>query len=368
MTSSIRRYVQLPSRVTPFEEQFLNRTNRLATYCLLAHLPVFVLIAFFNGTGTFSALVLTLIALAGPLVANRTINSKRTQSVVIGITAMFLGGLLVHFGQGPAQIEMHFYFFVALALLALFANPMVVIAAAVTTALHHLVLWQLFPDSVFNYDVPIWIVAIHAGFVVIEAAGCCYMARSFYDSVIGMEMEVERRTDELEARNVEMDHAVHAILHNVSKISESSDEATQVAESAVRAADQANATVNRLGNSSKDIQGVMAIIDSIAEQTNLLALNATIEAARAGEYGKGFAVVASEVKNLAQQTSDATEDIVKRIETISHDSDDVCGALGKISEIIGSIQHSQLAIKSAIDEQTSITRSMENSGIHLGVN
>ena len=65
---------------------------------------------------------------------------------------MCMGGLLVHFGQGPMQIEMHFYFFVLLALLAVFANPMVIIAAAVTVALHHLVLWLVLPRSVFNYD------------------------------------------------------------------------------------------------------------------------------------------------------------------------------------------------------------------------
>ncbi len=79
-------------------------------------------------------------------------------------------------------------------------------------------------------------------------------------------------------------------------------------------------TVSKLGASSREIGDVVKVITSIAEQTNLLALNATIEAARAGEAGKGFAVVAGEVKDLAQATAKATEDISRRIETIQGDT------------------------------------------------
>ena len=85
--------------------------------------------------------------------------------------------------------------------------------------------------------------------------------------------------------------------------------------------------MGKLGESSAEIGNVIKVITSIAEQTNLLALNATIEAARAGEAGKGFAVVATEVKDLAQETARATEDISRRVEAIQADTDGAVTAI-----------------------------------------
>ena len=106
---------------------------------------------------------------------------------------------------------------------------------------------------------------------------------------------------------------------------------------------------------------MIKVITSIAEQTNLLALNATIEAARAGDAGKGFAVVASEVKDLAQETSRATEDISRRVEAIQADTHGAVSAIEEISRVIARISDFQTTIASAVEEQTATTTEMNRN-------
>ena len=120
---------------------------------------------------------------------------------------------------------------------------------------------------------------------------------------------------------------------SIREISRNTSEAAQIAAVAVAEAARATETVRQLGESSVEIGNVIKLITSIAEQTNLLALNATIEAARAGDAGKGFAVVASEVKDLAQETARATEDIGARVNAIQHDTDGAVEVIGRISEV-----------------------------------
>ncbi len=145
---------------------------------------------------------------------------------------------------------------------------------------------------------------------------------------------------------------------SIREIAQNASEAAKVASQATSVAASTNETVTKLGVSSQEIGNVVKVITTIAEQTNLLALNATIEAARAGEAGKGFAVVAGEVKELAQETARATEDIARRVEAIQADTGGAVTAIGQISQIIASINDYQLTIASAVEEQTATTNEM----------
>ncbi|MFD0522620.1 methyl-accepting chemotaxis protein [Paractinoplanes durhamensis] len=147
----------------------------------------------------------------------------------------------------------------------------------------------------------------------------------------------------------------------INEIAASAGEAARVAADAVVLAESTNQTVSKLGASSAEIGNVIKVITSIAEQTNLLALNATIEAARAGESGKGFAVVASEVKDLAQETAKATEDIGSRVAAIQSDTAGAVTAIAEIQSVIGQINEFQMTIASAVEQQTATTNEMVRS-------
>ncbi len=148
---------------------------------------------------------------------------------------------------------------------------------------------------------------------------------------------------------------------SIREIAQNAAEAAKVVASAVTMAQNANATVRKLGESSAGISNIIKVITSIAEQTHLLALNATIEAARAGEAGKGFAVVANEVKELAKETAKATEEIGRKIEAIQIDTGSAVGAIGGISTIINQINDIQITIASAVEEQTATTNEIGRS-------
>jgi methyl-accepting chemotaxis protein len=142
---------------------------------------------------------------------------------------------------------------------------------------------------------------------------------------------------------------------SIKEIAQNASEASRVASEAVKVADATNATISKLGESSAEIGQVVKVITSIAEQTNLLALNATIEAARAGEAGKGFAVVANEVKDLANQTAKATEEISGKIGAIQTETKNSVTAIAEISEVINKINDISNTIASAVEEQTATT-------------
>jgi methyl-accepting chemotaxis protein len=166
--------------------------------------------------------------------------------------------------------------------------------------------------------------------------------------------EVSRNVGTVATGSEQMESAIR-------EIAQSANEAVRVAGNAVSIAESTTETVGKLGISSQEIASVVKVITSIAEQTNLLALNATIEAARAGEAGKGFAVVAGEVKELAQETARATEDISRRVEMIQSDTGGAVEAISQISGVIAEINDYQMTIASAVEQQTATTNEMNRN-------
>ncbi len=150
--------------------------------------------------------------------------------------------------------------------------------------------------------------------------------------------------------------AAEELSSSIAEIGRQVSHSSQIAATAVTEAAKANDMVQGLLNASQKIGEIVALINEIADQTNLLALNATIEAARAGEAGKGFAVVAAEVKNLATQTSRATEEIGAQITSVQGATQNAVNAIASIGKTIGEIDQISAAIAAAVEEQGAATQ------------
>ncbi len=150
--------------------------------------------------------------------------------------------------------------------------------------------------------------------------------------------------------------AAEELSSSISEISRQIGTSSQITGTAVIQAQKTDELVQGLAQSAQKIGEVISLINDIANQTNLLALNATIEAARAGDAGKGFAVVASEVKNLANQTARATEEIEQQITTVQQATTESVEALHRISGIIEQINEVTGSIAAAVEEQSAATQ------------
>lgn len=206
------------------------------------------------------------------------------------------------------------------------------------------------------------------------------LIKKFQESVVDIIQEfictstqVEQKVNSLSSSakiSVEKSSMLHKIAdesaHNISQVASSTEKlnisindvrsriikSNEITSTAVEKVNKANTTVSNLNQASGKIGEVLETINSIAAQISLLALNATIEAARAGEAGKGFSVVASEVKNLAAQTSQATEEIIKVINTMQQETVNTVNAMSNITTVIAEVNDISIKLLDTFTQQT----------------
>ena len=164
--------------------------------------------------------------------------------------------------------------------------------------------------------------------------------------------------------------ATEEMTATIGEIAGNSEKARRITDLAVTQTARISTVVRELGRAAQEIGKVTETITSISNQTHLLALNATIEAARAGAAGKGFAVVATEIKELAQQTAAATEDIKAKVSGVQSSTVGAVSDIEKISQVIQDVSEIVTTIATAIEEQSVVTRdiagniSQATSGVH----
>ena len=170
------------------------------------------------------------------------------------------------------------------------------------------------------------------------------------------------KASETASMNVEsVAGAAEELAASIAEIGSQVTRTSEIVSKANGAVHESNSKVNGLADAAGTIGTVISLIQDIAEQTNLLALNATIEAARAGEAGKGFAVVASEVKELANQTSKATEEIGSQVQGIQASTREAVDSIATISQIMEEVDGYTQAITAAVTEQGAATQEISGN-------
>ncbi len=396
---------------------------------LWVHVPAILVIGliFNNWVGpTLGAGLLCMAVTAAWKIGNDAASTRYLSAVAqMGVVAI----ILFQFAGHPWQIDVHMYFFAALAMLAVFCDWKTILVGAATVAIHHLLLNFVIPAAIFPDGAAFFRVVLHAGILIVETLTLMWitarLVSAFSDATVAIERattaedeagRLSREQVELETRSAEessrarvtiaeefetkVGRLVEALFDRASEMEAQSQTLNQVANearqrsdstnrraeevtsntqtvasateemsastqeivqqvsrssdasnTAVQRVEETNATVLNLAEAAEKIGAVTGLISDIAEQTNLLALNATIEAARAGEAGKGFAVVAGEVKDLANQTAKATEEITVQVTQMQSVTSETVRAIGDIKETISEINEMSRAVSSSVNEQ-----------------
>lgn len=129
---------------------------------------------------------------------------------------------------------------------------MVIMAAAATAATHHVLLWLYLPQSILNYDAPFWIILVHTLFVVVESTICCVIAKTFFDSVIGMEKNVNERTQEIAQTAIATRGILANVNENTNSVSQDADQLASTASSAKSAVANFEESIQQISSSVGD--------------------------------------------------------------------------------------------------------------------
>lgn len=205
----------------------------------------------------------------------------------------------------------------------------------------------------------IWIQAMY--YPIIDIHGKPTKVVKFASDITD-QISLQRRTADA---GLAVSSSIEEMVETISEISGHIHQTAQLATTTEQQVDATTQSVNRLDESSREIEKIVELIRSLADQTNLLALNATIESARAGEAGKGFAVVANEVKELAKQTADATQNIDTSVVSIRGLVLECVQSTNQVTEQIRSVTESMVSVSSAVEEQSATMISLKATASHL---
>jgi methyl-accepting chemotaxis protein len=363
--------------------------RRMASRIILTTIwiqPVLILAVCLSYNAPFLIPVGTALAIAG--VTQMVVygsNGHGQGRIVAGVALMALISILVSVFSGhEIQVDIHMYYFAALALLVASCDWRVIASGAAAVAVHHIALNFALPSLIYPGGSNLLRLTLHAVILLIEAGVLIWLAATvekMFDTIMAATARAEANHVAAEASQkeamaaAERAEAAHRLYEEEQTISaqerekaeaeqsrvligiattvkHNADNAAQadrfaastcdVAERGGRVAAQAVDAMSRIEGASRKISDIIVVIDEIARQTNLLALNAAVEAARAGEAGRGFAVVATEVRELAQRSSQAAKDIKDLITNSSSQVQEgvtlVNGAGSSLVEIVDSIK------------------------------
>jgi methyl-accepting chemotaxis protein len=387
--------------------------HRALRVILWLHIPLVAIVGLATGEGTTghhaTALWAVVVGVLLCALLSGIAASRRGRAVIVAIGLLLGADGLVHAGGGLT--DLHFHFFVVLALVGLYQDWVPFAVAVGAVAVHHLGVGLLAPDAVFSDPRaeanPLPWALLHAAFVLamcaaqvvywrfgasaqeeaelLQAETAHAAAENLRDtadqanrreadaaSAAAAEMarsgDLTRQLEQVLGRVAETGNRLGAEAGEAMLAAETAlgdagitvDTGTEQLGAAMATAKQAVDAIGRLGTAIADISTIAGLIQAVADQTNLLALNATIEAARAGDVGKGFAVVAGEVKELASQTASATARIESTVDDVRAQASNVSAAVREVAEQLASVTALQEHIRGVMTEQGSLTARTRN--------